>query len=391
MTMRHRIDRFALLLLAGAASILPATAQETTGSTSFISLVENPSMETNYILLGMAVLQVVIILTLAGIMKTLGGNGHVWVEYLKSKKAGMLLVALFAGSGLEAQAATPAVALMTSQNLFWWLFLTNLLFFIIIVAQLTVLKGMVRTLSGPVDEAAAKAIAEEPGFADTVLSKLTKRAAPEEEKDILMHHEYDGIRELDNVLPPWWLWLFYGTIIWGVVYLVNMHVINVWPHQDQEYEQEMAQAAIDVEAYLAKAAASVDENTVVQLTDAAVLSSGQATFQEFCKACHGGAGEGNVVGPNLTDAYWIHGGSVNDVFRTIKYGVAEKGMQSWKGDLNPQQMQAVASYILSLQGSNPPNGREPQGDLYVPKGAEAPVDSTAVGSAADSTAVAAVQ
>jgi len=360
--MRIRTNRLVMLLLAGAAGILPAAAQ----SGGFLSLVENPSMETNYILLGMAVLQVIIILTLSGIMRTLGGNGQVWVDYLKGRNAGMVLLLLFAGMGLDAQAATPGVALMTSQNLFWWLFATNAVFFIIVVAQLAVLKGLVRTLSGEREEATVVNTSE-PDFADTILSKLTKRVEPEKEKDILMHHEYDGIRELDNVLPPWWLWLFYGTIIWGAVYVVNVHVIKVWPDQETEYVQEMAQAEVDIAAYLALQAAAVDENTVVMLTDATALNSGKATFEEFCKACHGAAGEGNAVGPNLTDAYWIHGGSINDLFRTVKYGVAEKGMQSWKGELNPQQMQAVSSYILSLQGTNPPNAKEPQGELYIPK------------------------
>jgi cytochrome c oxidase cbb3-type subunit 3 len=146
----------------------------------------------------------------------------------------------------------------------------------------------------------------------------------------------------------------------------------VWPDQDTEYLLEVAKADEDIKAYLALQAAAVDENTVVVLTDAAALADGQNTFQEFCKACHGAAGEGNAVGPNLTDAYWIHGGSINDVFRTIKYGVVEKGMQSWKTDLNPQQMQNVASYILSLQGSNPPNAKEAQGELYVPAQPAAP-------------------
>lgn len=365
-TMRNRILRTALLPMAAVLGVLPASAQ----SGGFLAQLENPSMETNYILLGMAILQVIIILTLSGIMKTLGSRGNVWVEYLKGRKAATVLVLLFAGMGLEAQAATPAVVLMTSQELFWYLFAANLIFFIIIVAQLTVLKGMVRTLTAKEEEALEAARAEEPSFADTVLQKLTQRPSIEKEKDLLMHHEYDGIRELDNVLPPWWVWLFYLTIVWGVVYIVNVHVIKVWPDQDTEYELEMAQAAADVEAYLALQAASVDENTVVALTDEGALAAGRATFVEFCKACHGDQGEGNAVGPNLTDAYWLHGGSINDVFRTIKYGVAEKGMQSWKTELSPQDMQKVASYIMSIVGSDPPNPKEPQGELYVPKEAE---------------------
>lgn len=369
--MRLRINRISMLVLAATMGIIPASAQ----SGGFLSLVENPSMETNYILLGMALLQVIIILTLSGIMKTLGGNGQVWVDYLKGKKVGMVLLALFAGLGLDAQAATTATSTMSAHSLFWWLLVVNLVFFVIIIAQLVVLKGLVRSIAGEPEEAVAVK-AEEPAFVDTILSKLTKRVEPEQEKDILMHHEYDGIRELDNVLPPWWLWLFYATIVWGVVYVVNVHVFKIWPDQDTEYAQEMAQAEVDIAAYVALQAAAVDENTVVALTDASAIGSGEKIFQEFCKACHGNAGEGNAVGPNLTDAYWLHGGSINDVFRTIKYGVVEKGMQSWKAELNPEQMQAVASYIFSIQGSAPANAKEPQGELYSPA-TEAPVETPA--------------
>lgn len=369
--MRLCINRISMLILAGAMGVIPASAQ----SGGFLSLIENPSMETNYILLGMALLQVIIILTLSGILKTLGGNGQVWVDYLKGRKGGMVLLALFAGLGLEARAATTATTTMSAHSLFWWLLVANLIFFVIIVAQLVLLRGLVRSIAGEPEEAMAVK-SDEPAFVDTILSKLTKRVEPEKEKDILMHHEYDGIRELDNVLPPWWLWLFYATIIWGVVYVVNVHLFKIWPDQDTEYIQEMAQAEVDIAAYVALQAAAVDENTVVALTDAATISSGSKTFQEFCKACHGNAGEGNAVGPNLTDAYWLHGGSINDVFRTIKYGVVEKGMQSWKAELNPEQMQAVASYILSLQGSEPANAREPQGELYIPA-TEAPEETPA--------------
>lgn len=367
------------MLLLSALGMLPASAQ----SGGFIAQLENPSMETNYILLGMAILQVIIILTLSGIMKTLGSKGNVWVEYLKGRKAATVLVLLFAGVATEAKAATAGVVLITTQELFWYLFAANVIFFVIILAQLTVLKGMVRTLTAKEEEAAEEARAEEPSFADVILQKLTQRPSMEKEKDLLMHHEYDGIRELDNVLPPWWVWLFYGTIIWGAVYVVNVHMLKVWPDQDTEYELEMAQAKADIEAYLALQAAAVDENTVVALTDNAALAAGKATFEEFCKACHGAVGEGNAVGPNLADAFWLHGGSINDVFRTIKYGVAEKGMQSWKNELSPQDMQKVASYIMSLQGTNPPNAKEPQGELYVPAGAQG-----VEGGAADTAAVA---
>jgi cytochrome c oxidase cbb3-type subunit 3 len=309
----------------------------------------------------------------------------VWADFLKGRRAAGVLAVLLAASTGDAQAATAAVAMVTTQTLLYWLISANVILFVIIVAQLSVIRGMVRVLGGP--EAEAKA-AEETSFADTVLNRLTRTVKVEKEEDILMHHEYDGIRELDNVLPPWWLWLFYGTIIWSVVYIFNVHISGTWLHQADEYEQEMAQARAEVEAYLAKSAAAVDENTVVAMTDATALAAGKNTYQTYCKACHGENGEGNAVGPNLTDTYWLHGGSIKHVFTTIKYGVQEKGMQSWKKDLKPVEMQQVASYILSLQGTNPANAKPPQGDLWKEEGA-APVDSTAAKT--DTTAVAVAQ
>jgi cytochrome c oxidase cbb3-type subunit 3 len=206
------------------------------------------------------------------------------------------------------------------------------------------------------------------------------------EEDVLMHHDYDGIRELDNVLPPWWLWLFYFTIGYGVVYLFNMHILNTWPQQQQEYENEMAQAKEDVAAYLAQFSNLVDETNVTVVSDETSLASGGKVYQELCKACHGAAGEGGV-GPNFTDAYWLHGGDIKDLFRTIKYGVPEKGMISWSAQLKPSEMQAVASYILTLQGTDPPNAKAPQGELWKPAAATEPTDS-AGSQPADSTAVA---
>jgi cytochrome c oxidase cbb3-type subunit 3 len=353
-------------------------------------LMGNPSMETNYILLAMAVLQVIIILTLSGIMRTLGSSGTLWADYLKGRKASMVLVLLFAAGATDASAAVPGVAMITTQTLLYWLISANILFFVIIVSQLTVVRGMVKALSGKEAEEAAKVEAG-PSFADSILNKLTRTVEVEKEEDILMHHEYDGIRELDNVLPPWWLWLFYGTIIWSVVYIFNVHISGTWLHQADEYELEMAQAKAEVEAYLAKAAAAVDENTVTVMTDASALAAGKNTFVTYCKACHGENGEGNAVGPNLTDAYWIHGGGVKEVFTTIKYGVVEKGMQSWKKDLKPTEMQQVASYILSLQGTNPANAKAPQGELWKPTEGAAPTDSTAVAQPSDSVAVAVAQ
>ncbi len=195
----------------------------------------------------------------------------------------------------------------------------------------------------------------------------------EKEKDIDMGHDYDGIRELDNNLPPWWKWGFYISIVWAFGYMIYYHASSAGWSSEKEYNTEMAIAAEEKAAYLAQAADLVDENSVELLTDGAALIGGKKTYQTLCAVCHGAEGQGGT-GPNMTDAYWIHGGSIKDVFSTIKYGVTEKGMISWEEQLTPREMHEVASYILSLQGTNPPNPKEPQGELY--ESEAAPADTT---------------
>ena len=212
-----------------------------------------------------------------------------------------------------------------------------------------------------------------------LMMSLTDIVAIEEEDSILLDHDYDGIKELDNNLPPWWKYGFYLTIFVAVVYLTNFHILKTGDLQGKEYEKEMAQAKLDVEEYMKTSANNVDESTVKLLTEASDIAAGKDVFTANCVACHGATGGStlNGVGPNLTDDYWLHGGSVQDVFKTIKYGWTEKGMKSWKEDLSPMQIAQVASFIKSLRGTNPPNGKAPQGDLYAEAGVAPANDSTA--------------
>ena len=282
-----------IMILAGLAAPLAMAAQDAAPAVAG----SGPAMETNYLLLGVAVLQVIIILALSSIMRNLGGNGSAWARRMAVKRAAAGAVVLaFLAWPAEASAAVPGTMfLVTTATLFWMLISANLILFVVLLAQLNVLRGMVRTLSGREEEELALAKeAEEPSFADTILHKLTQAVDVEHEEDVLMHHEYDGIRELNNVLPPWWLWLFYGTIIWGVVYLVNVHILGVMPLQAEEYEQEMAQAKEDVAAYLAQFSNLVDESNVTVATDEATLASGESIYKQFCVACHGANGEGGT-------------------------------------------------------------------------------------------------
>jgi len=196
---------------------------------------------------------------------------------------------------------------------------------------------------------------------DQFYKRLTKVVPVEKEKDILFEHEYDGIRELDNSLPPWWVYMFYITIVFAVVYMTYYHFTDAGLSQEEQYAQEMQEAEEAVKAHLALQGSNIDETSVQMVANENELALGKTMYETNCAACHGMMGEGGV-GPNLTDEYWIHGGSIQDVFKTIKYGVPEKGMIAWQAQLRPKDMQRVSSYIMTMQGTSPPNAKEPQGE-----------------------------
>lgn len=212
-------------------------------------------------------------------------------------------------------------------------------------------------------------------FKDTKIYKKVKawfiKSKPiEEESSILLHHDYDGIKELDNVLPPWWVNLFYLTVFFGVVYMVRYHVLE-GEDQDAEFKTEMAEAKLAVEEYKKTAKDLIDANSVTLLTDAGDIAAGKKVFETNCVACHR-ADAGGAIGPNLTDKYWLLGGGIKNVFHTITEGGRDgKGMVAWKGTLKPSEIQLVASYVLSLQGSNPKDPKAPDGDVWEEK-AEVP-------------------
>lgn len=200
----------------------------------------------------------------------------------------------------------------------------------------------------------------------SILSKLnqilTKSTPIEREKDIMFDHDFDGIKELDSKIPPWFSWLFILTIIFAAYYMLQYHVFGSGQVMQEEYTVEVNKAALEKEA-LIKSGAFVNEETVTLLTDASGLEAGKAIFEANCIACHAADG-GGIVGPNLTDDYWIHGGGIKNVFKVIKYGVVEKGMIAWQTQLNPNQMQEVSSYVLSLQGTAPAAPKQPEGEIW---------------------------
>lgn len=193
--------------------------------------------------------------------------------------------------------------------------------------------------------------------------KWTNVVPVEREADVMLDHNYDGIQELDNSLPPWWVAMFYITIAFGAVYIYFAHFSDYGKSSAEKYAIEMQEAEDAVKAYLASQANTVDETNAEMIEDKAALAIGESVYKANCAACHGQLGEGGV-GPNLTDPYWIHGGSIKDVFKTIKYGVPEKGMIAWQAQLRPAEIHKISSFIMTLAGTNPPNAKEAQGDLY---------------------------
>lgn len=226
-------------------------------------------------------------------------------------------------------------------------------------------------------------------------AKLLGSKPMEAETEIILDHNYDGIRELDNKLPPWWVYMFYATIVFGVVYLVRFHVMGDYD-QDTEYLTEVAIAQAEIEEYKKNAKDLVDVNTVELLADASDIGAGKAIFETNCVACHMADGGGGI-GPNLTDANWILGGGIKNVFNTISEGGRDgKGMVAWKQSLKPLEMAQVASYVLTFQGKTAANPKAAEGDIWVdpnaspqaPEGETQEVEKDSTIMASDSTTVA---
>jgi cytochrome c oxidase cbb3-type subunit 3 len=227
--------------------------------------------------------------------------------------------------------------------------------------------------------------AKENNWLQKTYKKLAGQSKPiEEESEIILDHNYDGIRELDNQLPPWWVYMFYLTIIFAGVYLTRYEILGA-DDTHTEYEKEVAQAEKEIAEWKKTAKDLVDENTVTLLTSKEDLDKGKAIFQENCVACHKADGGGGI-GPNLTDKYWILGGGIKNVFHTISEGGRDgKGMVSWRKEgLKSSEIQAVASYVLSLQGTTPAEPKAPEGTLWEDENTQPEkTDTTSIESAAE--------
>ena len=186
-------------------------------------------------------------------------------------------------------------------------------------------------------------------------------------EDNLLNHNFDGIQEYDNPLPPWWVYLFVITIIWGGLYLFYYQIASIGPGSSEEYSSEIKDYQNRFASVLSEeAGVNWNQPNFEVVTDKAQIELAKNLFTKNCVSCHGNQGQGGI-GPNFTDDYWIHGGGINNVAKTIALCVPEKGMITWKNSLKKKEILALASYILSLKGTNPPNPKPPQGTLYEEK------------------------
>ena len=219
-----------------------------------------------------------------------------------------------------------------------------------------------RVLVLPVSE--KKEIAQTASKTNRWWDRFNKSVSIDKEQDVQLDHDYDGIKELDNSLPPWWIYGFYFTILFAGVYMYRYHISKSSPLQVEELAIKKIQAEKDKVAFMATLANNVDETSIAYNPTAELLAEGKVIFVKNCVSCHGPEAQGASIGPNLTDEYWIHKGGIKDIFKTIKNGVQEKGMIPWGQQLSNAQIAAVATFIKSLQESHPTNPKAPQGDKY---------------------------
>lgn len=345
------------------------------GQTPKQSVIEKPTNNLQLLIVFIAGLLVVVIWMLSNILMVVSKKA---VEISKAGKKVMMIGWIIMGSlftnGSSAQSTVSTTANNSisesyygglSYATFWTLASVIALELLIIFLLVLFIKGVLKAIY-PMDAIVKEGKQITQSWLIRTWNSLDKKfftkAVPlEKEADMLLDHDYDGIKELDNALPPWWKYGFYITILVAILYLLKFEVWHSGPNQTEEYISEMINAKAQVDAYLANAKNNVDEKSV-KMSDDAGIAAGQISFTKTCVACHGGKGQGGV-GPNLTDDYWIHGGKIDEIFKTIKYGYPDKGMQSWQTTYSPIQMQELASYIKSLKGTNPPNAKAPQGDL----------------------------
>lgn len=352
----------ALLTITFATTAQEAAASPSGGTTNWLEI----------LLVFSAVVLLFVIWGMGQVLLILGKQLNIKRRSQEIPKILMVLVGLFSFGGATAQdAATTAATVSNFGGIgvmeFWALATVIFIELVVILFLAFMARRMYRELTGEADAALAKSsVSTETSFSawwKRMDEKWMTRAVPvEKEADVLLDHDYDGIKELDNALPPWWKYGFYFTIVVAFIYVGHYHVFGTGKNPEQEYAAEMEQGKRIEEAYKAKTKNLVDENNVA-MSDAGGIAVGATLYKQSCIACHGQNGEGGI-GPNLTDEYWLHGGSMNDIYKTIKIGYPDKGMQAWEFMMSPVQMKDISSYVKSIKGTKPANAKAAQGEIF---------------------------
>lgn len=376
MTPKNINLKFVIALLAMPFSIFAQTETVSSTDTYFSNPLFNALLATSLIL-------ALLIVALSGVLKNISNSDWLLEKFKQKNNNSNLTPILVIGFSVLTSTLFAQNKVINSnddwliggldQFTFYFMIAIILIELIVIGLMINLIKGFVKkeeVEAAPVKFTESKVV-------KNIMSKLSDAVDIEKEADILLDHDYDGIKELDNNLPPWWKYGFYLTIVVAFIYLINYHVLKVSPLQAEEYTISVKKAEAEVAEFMKNSANNVDETTVKMLTEASDLAVGKDLFISNCAACHGKLGEG-TVGPNLTDNYWVHGGSLQDIFKTIKYGWPDKGMKSWKEDFSPMQIAQLTSYLKTLVGTNPPNPKAQQGELYL-EDATVPVNDSLAG------------
>lgn len=349
---------------------------------------KNVTSSNNQLVILMGIIALVLAFVIWGMGQVLVTIGRQALE--KNKKDKMLVGIMLIGfsilsfpSGAQTPATTEAVNIVPNygglDSTGFWMMATVIFVEVIIIAFMMFSIRRIQAELIPQSEKRG-AVALKEWWARWDKKLFTKAVAVEKEADILLDHDYDGIKELNNALPPWWKYGFIITIVVAFVYLLNFHVLGYGQNPTEEYQTEMANAKEAKEIYESKNKDKIDE-TNLKMPDAEGLNAGKEIFTSVCWTCHGKGGEGGA-GPNLTDDYWLHKGSLSDVYQSIKHGYPDKGMQSWEKNYSPKQINDLAGFIKTLRGTNPANPKAAQGDLFTET---AVTDSTAMTTKVDST------
>lgn len=363
-----KLSKFKLSLMM--LMLVSSVVQSQTSS----PITANTKQETPILAIVLTLISIILVFVIWGMGQALMAVSKLVRDKQKNKAAGLVLLMILLTVGTELHAQTPQTVEAVTATMSYggmsssafYSFVTVIAAELFLIAMLALFIKRLYAELIPEKATGTNSLAKIRKWWHELDKKLLTKATPvEKEMDVLLDHDYDGIKELDNALPPWWKYGFYVTIVIGIIYMTHFHVFGTGKNPTEEYQTEMEFARLAKEEYDAQNKDKIDENNV-PMSDIVGIGVGNELFHQpgMCASCHGQMGEGGA-GPNLTDDYWIHKGSLNDIYMSIKKGYPDKGMQSWESAFTPKQISQLASYIKSIRGTNPPNAQAPKGDLYV--------------------------